>query len=60
METAIHAAEAAARECQAAVERGAGAGHTALADACRALEEAQRTVDGLYARWQELDARRGP
>jgi ATP-binding cassette subfamily F protein uup len=60
METNILAAEAVVAERQAAVERAATAGHVALADACRALEEAQRTVERLYARWQELEARRGP
>ena len=42
------------------MERAAAAGHVALADACRALEDAQRAVERLYARWQELEARRGP
>jgi len=32
---------------QAAVERSAPAGHAALADACRAMEEAQRAVERL-------------
>jgi ATP-binding cassette subfamily F protein uup len=36
-----------------------GAGHVALAEACRALEEAQRNVERLYARWQELEEKRG-
>ncbi len=60
MEAAILAAEEALAERQAAVERGAAAGHVALAAACRALEEAQQAVERLYARWQELEARRGP
>jgi ATP-binding cassette subfamily F protein uup len=60
MEAAILAAEGAVAECQAVVERAAGAGHVALADACRALEGAQRAVEHLYARWQELEAKRGP
>ena len=60
MEAAILAAEEAVAERTAAVERAATAGHVALAEACRALEEAQRAVEGLYARWQELEARRGP
>jgi ATP-binding cassette subfamily F protein uup len=59
METAILAAEETVAERQAEVERCAGAGHVALGDACRALEEAQREVERLYARWQELEARRG-
>ena len=45
---------------QAEVERAATAGHVALADACRALEDARAAVERLYARWQELEARRGP
>ena len=59
MEAAILAAEEAVAERQAEVERAATAGHVALADACRALEEAQHAVERLYARWQELEARRG-
>jgi ATP-binding cassette subfamily F protein uup len=59
METAILAAEGMVAEREAAVERVAGAGHVALADACRALEEAQRHVEHLYARWQELEEKRG-
>ncbi len=60
MEAAILAAEEVLAQRQAAVERGAAAGHVALAEACRALEEAQQAVERLYARWQELEARRGP
>ena len=58
MESAILAAEQAVADREAAVERGATAGHVALTDACRALEEAQRTVERLYARWEELEAKR--
>ena len=47
MEAAILAAEEAVAEREAEVERAATAGHVALADACRALEEAQR--DGRAA-----------
>jgi ATP-binding cassette subfamily F protein uup len=60
MEAALLAAEAVVAEREAGVERAAGAGHVALADACRALEEARQAVERLYARWQELDAKRGP
>jgi ATP-binding cassette subfamily F protein uup len=60
METAIVAAEEAVAARQGEVERAASAGHAVLAAACRALEEAQGTVERLYARWQELEARRGP
>jgi ATP-binding cassette subfamily F protein uup len=59
MEAAISAADALASERLAEVERSATSGHEALAQACRKLEEAQRAVDALYARWQELEARRG-
>jgi len=56
MESAILAAELAVAERQAAVERASG--HVALADACQALEDAQRVVENLFARWQELEAKR--
>jgi ATP-binding cassette subfamily F protein uup len=58
MEAAILAAEEAVAARQAEVERASG--HVALADACRALEAAQRAAESLYARWQELESRRGP
>ncbi|MDB5311199.1 MAG: transporter ATP-binding protein [Gemmataceae bacterium] len=59
MEAAVLAAEEALAERQADVERAATAGHEALTGACRALEDAQYAVERLYARWQELEARRG-
>ncbi|MBY0524554.1 MAG: ABC-F family ATP-binding cassette domain-containing protein [Gemmataceae bacterium] len=59
MEAAILTAESLVTERQAAVEAAATAGHVALTDACRALEDAQKAVETLYARWQELEARRG-
>ena len=59
MEAAILAAEETVSARQAEVERAATAGHAALAEACRALEEAQQAVERLYARWQELEAKRG-
>jgi ATP-binding cassette subfamily F protein uup len=59
MEAAILAAEEELAERQAAVDVAATGGHAALADACRAMEEAQRTVERLYARWAELDGKRG-
>jgi ATP-binding cassette subfamily F protein uup len=37
----------------------AGSDHVKLHDACHALQEAQETVDKLYARWQELEAKQG-
>lgn len=57
IEAAIVAAEETVLERQAAVERAATASHVVLADACSALEEAQRSVEVLYTRWQELEAR---
>lgn len=60
IEGAILAAEEVVVQRQAAVASAATAGHVILADACRALEEAQRDVEQLYARWQELEAKRGP
>jgi ATP-binding cassette subfamily F protein uup len=59
MEAAIVAAEEAVSVCQGEVERAASAGHVVLTAACRALEEAQRGVERLFARWQELEAKRG-
>jgi ATP-binding cassette subfamily F protein uup len=59
MEAAILAAEEAVHARTAEVERAATSSHVALADACLALEDAQRTVERLYARWQELESKRG-
>jgi ATP-binding cassette subfamily F protein uup len=59
MEAAILAAEQTVAQRQADVEQAAAAGHVALAEACRNLEEAQQVVERLYARWQELESRRG-
>jgi ATP-binding cassette subfamily F protein uup len=60
MESAILTAEEAVAERQADVERAATAGHVALADACQALQEAQHSVERLYVRWQELEAKTNP
>jgi ATP-binding cassette subfamily F protein uup len=60
MEAAILAAETEVVRRQAEVEQSATAGHAALTEACRALAEAQRAVERLYGRWQELEAKRGP
>ncbi|HEX5271757.1 MAG TPA: ABC-F family ATP-binding cassette domain-containing protein [Gemmataceae bacterium] len=60
MEAAILAAEEAVAAREADVDAASAAGHVVLAEACRALEVAQRKVEQLYARWQELEARRGP
>jgi ATP-binding cassette subfamily F protein uup len=59
IEAVITAAEQALADCQAEVQRTATLGSSALAEACRALEEAQRNVQRLYERWQELEVRRG-
>jgi ABC transport system ATP-binding/permease protein len=59
MESAILTAESAVTVCQARVEQAATAGHVALTEACHALEEAQQTVERLYARWAELEMKRG-
>ena len=59
IEAAITAAEQGVADRQAEVERTATMGPAALVDACRALEEAQRAVEQLYGRWQELEAKRG-
>jgi len=58
MEQAILVAEEAVSASQLAVEQAAAAGHETLAEACRELESAQRDVERLYARWQELEAKR--
>lgn len=59
MESAILAAEETLAQREAEVERAAPAWHMVLAEACRALEEARKTVERLYERWQELENRRG-
>jgi ATP-binding cassette subfamily F protein uup len=59
MEAAILAAEETVAMRQAEVERAATAGYAALTEACRLLEEAQAAVERCYARWQELEAKRG-
>jgi ABC transport system ATP-binding/permease protein len=58
IEAAILEAENAVAACQGEVEQSASKGHIALADACRALEEAQHVVERLHTRWQELEDKR--
>ncbi|HYH69446.1 MAG TPA: ABC-F family ATP-binding cassette domain-containing protein [Urbifossiella sp.] len=58
METAVTAAETVVAARQVEVEAAGTAGHTVLMAACKRLEEAQAAVEALYARWQELEARR--
>jgi ATP-binding cassette subfamily F protein uup len=56
MEAKILAAEAALAERGREVEAAAG-DHVRLEDRCRALQAAQEEVEGLYARWAELEAK---
>jgi ATP-binding cassette subfamily F protein uup len=58
MEAAILAAEQEVARREAAVAEAA-ASHSALSEACRAFAEAQQTVERLYARWHDLEERRG-
>ena len=58
MEAAIVAAEEAVAAREAEVGRTPVADHAAMAAACHALTEAQAAVERLYARWQELEAKR--
>ncbi|MBA4188221.1 MAG: ABC transporter ATP-binding protein [Planctomycetaceae bacterium] len=58
IEAAITAAEAVVATREAEVSRVAPSDHVAMTAACRALEEAQAKVEKLFARWQELEARR--
>src|SRR6185369_3120044 len=60
MEAAILAAEAARDACETATHDPAVATDAAaVAERYRALEDATTAVDRLYARWAELDAKRG-
>ncbi|MGL6074297.1 MAG: ABC-F family ATP-binding cassette domain-containing protein [Fimbriiglobus sp.] len=58
IETDVMAAEEVVVARQADVEASALAGHEKLTRACEALEAAQEHVEKLYARWQELEAKR--
>jgi ATP-binding cassette subfamily F protein uup len=58
IESTIMAAEETVARCEAEVARASAGDHTAMAAACQALEEAQREVERLYHRWQELEAKR--
>jgi ABC transport system ATP-binding/permease protein len=58
MESTILAAEQVVVERQAAVEQAAVGGHLVLIEACKLLEESQKAVESLYARWQELEGKR--
>jgi ATP-binding cassette subfamily F protein uup len=60
MESAILAAEETLERCTAAAHDPAIASRAdELATRCRELQEAHDAVDLLYARWAELDAKRG-
>jgi ATP-binding cassette subfamily F protein uup len=58
MEAAIMAAEEKVATCEAAVSKVPPSDHVAMSAACHALQEAQAVVEKLFARWQELEARR--
>jgi ATP-binding cassette subfamily F protein uup len=58
IEAAILAAEEQVAARQAEVELASVGGHLVLHDACKALEAAQRSVEALYSRWQELEGKR--
>jgi ABC transport system ATP-binding/permease protein len=59
MEAAITAAEQAVEARQAGVEAASTAGHAKLTAACVALDDARAKVEALFARWEELAAKRG-
>lgn len=58
MEAAILVAEETVAARQAEVELASVGGHLVMLDACKALADAQRNVEKLYARWQELEEKR--
>ena len=58
IEAVIQEAEGVLEQNKIGVQNASTAGHIAMHEACRALEASQREVDKLYARWQELEARR--
>ncbi len=58
MEAAVSAAEKDVGDLEKEVETGAVGGASAFAAACKALSAAQKKVERLYARWQELEAKR--
>jgi ATP-binding cassette subfamily F protein uup len=60
METAIESAERAHATAEARVaDPAVAADHVRMAAACAELEQAQSAVQALYARWQELESKRG-
>ncbi len=59
IEAAITAAEKVVEARQADVEAASTGGHAKLTAACVALDDARAKVEALFARWEELSARRG-
>ena len=55
MESKVMAVEEKIVSLHAEVEKSSSAGHLVLAKACRELEQAQKEVEDLYNRWQELE-----
>lgn len=58
IETQLHLAEKAVDACQIKVQQSSAAGHQELSKACQDLENAQKQVERLYERWQELELKR--
>ena len=58
MEAALGTAEGAVAAAQALVEGAANSPRPVLTAACAQLDSAQAKVEKLYARWQELEAKR--
>jgi ATP-binding cassette subfamily F protein uup len=59
IEERILAAEEAVAARRNDVEASSAAGHVKLQQACQALQDAEQAVEALYARWQELETKRG-
>ena len=60
IEAAVHAAEEVSHTAEARLRDPAiAADHVKMAQACQALDAAHAKVATLYARWQELESRRG-
>lgn len=55
MESKVMAVEEKIVSLHAEVEKSSSAGHLVLAKACKELEQAQKEVEDLYNRWQELE-----
>jgi ATP-binding cassette subfamily F protein uup len=60
MEEQILAAESELESLQQSMsDPGVAADHAAMRDVCTRADAAQQRVHALYARWQELEAKRG-